>query len=114
MSGIESMTGTEIDEMAHIRQSIQDILLTLPGERVMRREYGSWLRFLIDAPQDPITMMDIHVASIGAIRRWEPRVRIRDLRAIEASDTGRLTLTLSAVHAVTGAPVSFSDLRFQP
>lgn len=36
-------TGGAIDRLAHIRQSIADILTTRIGSRVMRREYGSQL-----------------------------------------------------------------------
>ncbi|MEN1450892.1 GPW/gp25 family protein, partial [Pseudomonas aeruginosa] len=43
-------TGGAIDRLAHIRQSIAVILTTRIGTRVMRREYGSQLPELIDAP----------------------------------------------------------------
>lgn len=35
--------GRELEtELDHIRQSVQDILTTPIGTRIMRREYGSW------------------------------------------------------------------------
>lgn len=111
-TGISAANGEFLAEMDHIRQSIQDILLTRIGERIMRREYGSWLFYLVDAPMDPVTIMDIYAASIGAIRRWEPRVKVIDIQAIQPEDSGRLTLSLSAIHKRTGAPISLADLRF--
>lgn len=110
MSGLDRNDAREIDEMPHIYQSIQDILLTLPGERVMRREYGSWVRALVDAPMDPVTIMDIYQSVIGAINRWEPRVKVISVGADEATDSGRLTFNISARHAETGEPVRLEGL----
>ncbi|MEN1410054.1 GPW/gp25 family protein, partial [Pseudomonas aeruginosa] len=50
-------TGGAIDRLAHIRQSIADILTTRIGTRVMRREYGSQLPELIDAPFNDTTRL---------------------------------------------------------
>ncbi|HGJ5879100.1 MAG TPA: baseplate assembly protein, partial [Arsenophonus nasoniae] len=41
--GMNRQTGRFISENAHIAQSVQDILLTPVGSRVMRRDYGSLL-----------------------------------------------------------------------
>lgn len=111
-TGIASSDAHLMDELTHIRQSIQDILTTQLGERIMLREYGSWLRYLIDAPMDPVNVMDIYASVVGAIRRWEPRVRVIDVRAIEAEDTGRLTISLSLIHRITGQPISLENVRF--
>jgi phage baseplate assembly protein W len=113
MSGIDSENANLIDEMTHIRQSIQDILLTMPGERVMRRDYGSWLRALVDAPLDPITIMDIRAASIGAISRWEPRIFVEQVEPVTIDASGQITFTIAARHRRTGRAISFADLRFQ-
>ncbi|MGL4827152.1 MAG: GPW/gp25 family protein, partial [Vibrionaceae bacterium] len=43
-------TGYSISELQHIKQSIQDILTTPLGSRVMRRDYGSAIFELIDQP----------------------------------------------------------------
>ena len=51
--------GLEITEIEHIKQSIQDILLTPIGSRVMRREYGSLLFQLIDSPTNDTTEIQL-------------------------------------------------------
>lgn len=76
MSGMNAVTGRALDEMAHIRQSIRDILTTPLGSRVMRRDYGSLLPELIDQPGNAATRLRLMAATVGAIARFEPRVRI--------------------------------------
>ncbi|MDH0894692.1 MULTISPECIES: GPW/gp25 family protein [Pseudomonas] len=68
--------GRAIERLAHIRQSISDILTTPLGSRLMRREYGSHLPDLIDAPHNDHTRMLALAAIAAAVMRWEPRVRI--------------------------------------
>lgn len=64
-----------------VRQSIMLLLTTLPGERVMRPDYGCPLNRLIFWPNDATTAgLAIHYVR-QAIRRFEPRVQILLLNA---------------------------------
>jgi len=66
---------------AAIRQSIMLLLTTVPGERVMRPDYGCPLNRLIFWPNDATTAgLAIHYVR-QAIRRFEPRVQIIRLDA---------------------------------
>jgi phage baseplate assembly protein W len=56
MRGIDANTGKALSGLAHLRQSVTDILSTPIGSRVMRREYGSQLFRLIDAPLNRSTL----------------------------------------------------------
>ncbi len=59
-----------------VRQGIQLLVSTLPGERVMRPTYGCRLRTLVFAPCDGTTMgLAAHYVS-EAVELWEGRVRI--------------------------------------
>ncbi|WP_375666036.1 MULTISPECIES: GPW/gp25 family protein, partial [unclassified Bartonella] len=49
-SGMDRTTGKPLTGIDHLRQSILDILSTRIGSRVMRRDYGSRVAELIDAP----------------------------------------------------------------
>jgi phage baseplate assembly protein W len=49
MIGLDASTGKQLSGMAHLRQSVRDILTTPIGTRVMRRDYGSRLYRLVDA-----------------------------------------------------------------
>ena len=66
---------------AAIRQSIMLLLTTVPGERVMRPDYGCPLHRLMFWPNDATTAgLAIHYVR-QAIRRFEPRVQIVHLDA---------------------------------
>ena len=68
------------DEQA-IRQAILLLLSTVPGERVMRPEYGCHVHRLIFAPNDDTTAgLAIHYVR-RALQQWEPRIDIVTLDA---------------------------------
>jgi phage baseplate assembly protein W len=94
MSGLSATTARLLPEEQHLAQSINDVLATPLGSRVMRRDYGSDLPRLIDAPLNGETLVDLFAATAEAIDRWEPRF---DLRRVEVADAvaGRLSLTLT-------------------
>lgn len=111
MAGMNRYTGARVDELDHIRQSIADILTTPIGSRVMRRDYGSRLTELIDQPLTGATLLRAYSATIDALLRWEPRIRVRAIRRlVHAERPGALTLELDAVRADTGEAVAL-DVR---
>jgi hypothetical protein len=110
MSGMDARTGRAIAGMPHIRQSIADILTTRIGTRVMRREYGSLLPELIDHPANPANLLRMQAASIMAILRWEPRVRVTRI-SFGYDASGRAVLEMDAVRVDgprAGQPVSLT------
>ncbi|MCS6809800.1 MAG: GPW/gp25 family protein, partial [Tepidimonas sp.] len=74
--GLGRAHGRRLDGIDHMRQSIIDILTTYPGERIMRPEYGSRIRDLIDRPVNDQWLADLYFEVAYAIQRWEPRVRV--------------------------------------
>lgn len=95
---MDNTSGRALDEAAHIRQSITDILTTRLGSRLARRDYGSIVPELIDQPANPATQLRLMAATVGAVARWEPRVRIT--RASFAVDVGgNAVVSLDAVRA---------------
>lgn len=93
MSGLDRNTGALMTPDAHLAQSIGDILTTPTGTRIMRREYGSDLPKLIDAPVNGETMVDVFAATAEALDRWEPRFRLRR-DEVAAAQAGSVTLAL--------------------
>lgn len=81
---------TEIDQ---IRQSIQDILTTPVGTRVMRREYGSLLPQLIDSPFNEITLLQLYAATATALLQWEDRIVLNSVFMSQV-DQGSFSLEL--------------------
>lgn len=74
IKGMSRQTGLHIDQSSHILQSVRDILTTPIGSRVMRRDYGSLLPFLIDSPINAYFIMQLRASVIHALMRWETRV----------------------------------------
>jgi phage baseplate assembly protein W len=70
-----------IEDDQAVRQSILLLLSTVPGERVMRPDYGCSLNQLIFSPNDDTTAgLAIHFVR-QALERWEPRAEILQLEA---------------------------------
>jgi phage baseplate assembly protein W len=80
---------------AAVRQAILLLLSTVPGERVMRPEYGCDLRKLIFAPNNETTAgLAIHYVR-QALNRWEPRIQVLKVNAARnETDPGRLDVIL--------------------
>lgn len=97
-------TGERLSGIDHLRQSITDILTTPVGSRVMRREYGSRLYRLVDAPINRSTLLQIYAATAEALRRWEPRFQLTQVRA-QSAEPGRVILELTGVYLPTGRAV---------
>ena len=104
MIGMNAETGRALEGIDHLRQSIRDILTTPIGSRVMRREYGSNLFRLVDAPLSRGLLTDIYAATAEALDRWEPRFRLRRVQARQAGE-GHVSLDLEGKYLPNGQDV---------
>jgi phage baseplate assembly protein W len=68
-----------------VREAIRLILLTEPGERLMREEFGGGLRRFLFEPNTVTTRQLIGERITHAIERWEPRVTVQEVR-VEADE----------------------------
>jgi uncharacterized protein len=76
-----------VQEEAAVRQALLLLLSTVPGERVMRPDYGCELHRLAFAPNDDTTAgLAIHYVR-RALERWEPRIDILHLDANRSVDS---------------------------
>ena len=101
-------TGADMERLAHIRQSIGDILTTPIGSRLMRREYGSLVPDLIDQPLNGTTIVRLYAATVAALLRWEPRIRVSRVQLDIRDTPGAATLILSATRIDTNEALSLS------
>jgi phage baseplate assembly protein W len=62
-----------------IVQAIKIILLTAPGERVMRPEFGCRIHELVFAPRDAATESLAVYYIEQALERWEPRIDLQEV-----------------------------------
>jgi phage baseplate assembly protein W len=88
-----SLAMVETDDS--VRQAILLLLTTIPGERVMRPDYGCELHRLTFAPNDDTTAgLAIHYVR-RALDLFEPRIDVVRLDAsANPDDPGRLDVTL--------------------
>jgi phage baseplate assembly protein W len=84
--GMDRTTGKPLEGLAHLVQSIADILTTPIGSRLQRRDYGSRLPDLIDAPANAATRVQLFAATATALMRWEPRISLQRVQ-INATDS---------------------------
>lgn len=102
MIGTHATTGKRLDGIAHLAQSVADILTTPLGTRLMRHDYGSLLPELIDQPFNGLTKLRMFGAVAIALQRWEPRISLTRL-AIEAG-TAPGSLSLEIEGQLTASP----------
>lgn len=110
MKGINANTGKSLIGLDHLRQSIRDILTTPIGSRVMRRDYGSRLYQLVDAPLNVATNLDIYTATAEALLRWESRFTVSRVQTASASP-GAMTVTLEGEYLPTGENLTLDGIE---
>jgi len=74
-SGSISLT----DGAADLDSSVRLILLTAPGERVMRPDFGCRIHDLVFEPITPNTLGLMKHAVRQALTQWEPRITVEDV-----------------------------------
>jgi len=66
-----------------IEQAIKIILGTIPGERVMRPEFGCRIHELLFAPNNASTRRLAAFYIEEALKQWEPRIEPTEIEAIQ-------------------------------
>ena len=64
-----------------IKQAIRIILLTAPGERVMRPDFGCRIHKLVFEPNNRATAVLAEQYITEALSRWEPRITVTQVEA---------------------------------
>ena len=107
--GMNAETGRDLTGLDHLKQSISDILNTPIGSRVMRREYGSRLFELIDAPINRSTVIEIISATAEALMKWEDRLIVSDVEVTDA-EIGEITLKITGKYVLDGKTVQLDGI----
>jgi phage baseplate assembly protein W len=82
-----------------IRQSIQIILATNPGERVMRPDFGAGLRDFVFEPADLTTINRLSTRVRNSLIDFEPRISVQNVD-ITIDPVTRNTLYISITYIV--------------
>jgi phage baseplate assembly protein W len=89
-----------------LHQSLWNILMTTPGERLMRPAFGAGLNQWVGQPNTE-TMRTLIASSITtAIGKWEQRVAVSNVSvAADSTDGSRVIITIAyAIRGAAGAP----------
>lgn len=76
-----------LTELAAVKNSIFNILMTPLGTRYRLPEFGSALLWIIGEPKDLTTENQIRNAVVRAIQRWETRVTV-DINSVQIKSIG--------------------------
>jgi uncharacterized protein len=79
--GIRLTSGT-----ADLDSSIRLVLVTAPGERVMRPEFGCRIHDLVFEPVNANTLGLMAEAVRDALAQWEPRVAVESVQPVPDAD----------------------------
>jgi uncharacterized protein len=94
----------------HIRDLIEQILFTAPGERVNRPDFGSGLLQLVFAPNSDELAATLQMIVRGALQQWlGDRVVVNEVAASSVDST--LTVTVRYTVTLTGESVSAQFTR---
>lgn len=98
--GGRGLTATT-DQDAHIRDMLEQLIFTNPGERVNRPDFGSGVLQLIFAPNSPELAAGLQFTLKAAVQRWlGDLVTIQELEVVSLDST--LTVDLQYIVRRTG------------
>lgn len=98
---IDHNAGGHVEGWPAVAQSIFTILTTRIGSRVFRRDFGSRLPELIDAPMNDAGRLAVYVAVADALDRWERRFILQRVSMIGHHD-GRARMELIGLYVPRG------------
>jgi phage baseplate assembly protein W len=79
-----------------VRQSIQIILRTRPGEQLMRPDFGGGLAEFLHEPNVLITRRRIRDRITESLERWEKRIAVHRVEVLEVPEQpGRLRVEIA-------------------
>lgn len=98
------------DEADHVRDMIEQLLFTAPGERVNRPDFGSGLMQLVFAPNSPELAAALQYTVRAALQRWLGDLIDVQALTVEAVDS---TLRLSLQYALRRTGETRTELFVQ-
>lgn len=98
-------TAAAENDDAHIRDLIEQVLFTVPGERVMRPDFGCGLLQLVFAPNNVALVATLQALVQGALQQTLGlRIRVDDVNAFSED----ATLTVEVQYTVLRTQVTHS------
>tara|TARA_R110000765_G_scaffold205484_1_gene310232 strand:- start:307 stop:717 length:411 start_codon:yes stop_codon:yes gene_type:complete len=82
------------ENLGTLRDGIIQLLMTSPGERVMRPDFGTDLRAAVFEPLDQKLLLTIKTSILEALNKYEPRVIVKSLQVIPIWETNQVAIEL--------------------
>lgn len=79
-----------------IKNDLLQLLLTVPGERIFRPNFGTDIRSSLFEPSDDNTYSDIKQSIVTAIANFEPRVKLTKVEVAPAADENIIVVQIFA------------------
>lgn len=73
--------------LKHVRNLIEQVIFTMPGERVNRPDFGSGLSRLVFAPNSPELATAIEFTVQGSLQQWMAELIIVESVQVESNDS---------------------------
>lgn len=99
---LEMMIEDATDKRELVKASIQRIVSTECGERVMNPTFGSRLRRLLFEPIDSMLLSDIREELTNLINNQEPRIYVNQLSITPDAENSTIYITLGITFRDTG------------
>jgi phage baseplate assembly protein W len=93
-----------LDGPEKVRQSIEIILDTEPGERIMRPTFGCGLRRFLMKPNTVATRALIQHDVELALATWEPRIQVSAVDVSPGDDPALVYIQVAYLHVRDGRP----------
>jgi phage baseplate assembly protein W len=90
------------EPVTSVRQMIEVILRTAPGEQLMRPRFGAGIAAMLHAPNDLTTRARMHDAITAALKLYEPRIRAERIDVDPAPDPREVLVTIAYRVILTG------------
>jgi phage baseplate assembly protein W len=95
---------------AHIRDMIEQLLFTVPGERVNRPDFGCGLLQLVFAPNSAELAATLQVLVQGALQQWlGTRLRVDGVQADSVDATLTVQVNYTVLATQTSRVASFTQ-----
>jgi len=93
-----------------IKQSIRNLILTAPGERLFDSNIGSGIYKLLFEPLDELTSFALHTEITNTIKNYEPRANLLNLyvNPSEADQTYYVNILFSIINSQRTAQLDIS------
>lgn len=91
-----------------VKQSIKNLLLTRPGERVFQPNIGSDLYRILFEPMDPITVEGLKDVITYCINNFEPRVKLQEVAVNPNYDENSYDISIYFYVIGIYTPVTFN------